>query len=289
MALVFLIPLVAQAAALNGGGIAGLNLPQIDRPRPVAPRPRGIVFDWPTQTSHFRKCMDAAESDPAGGLSDARQWVKDAARENEITRAQANVCLGSALSRQGQWSAARVAFIAAHDATSDTLWRAQAGAMAGNAALAQGAAGDALPLLDGALADARTAAKPELAGGIMVDRARALVALGRPVEAEPVLADARAALPDDAQVWLLSATLSRRMNKLAEAQVQIENAARLDPRDGDIGVEAGVIAMLSGREDAARKSWESVVRTSPESESGARAKAYLAQIGPPTPAQTAGK
>ncbi|MEP9835530.1 hypothetical protein, partial [Staphylococcus aureus] len=60
--------LVAQAAALNGGGIAGLNLPQIDRPRPVAPRPRGIVFDWPTQTSHFRKCMDAAESDPAGGL-----------------------------------------------------------------------------------------------------------------------------------------------------------------------------------------------------------------------------
>lgn len=289
MALVFLIPLVAQAAALNGQGVAGLNLPQIDRPKPAAPRPRGIVFDWPTQTSHFRKCMDAAESDPAGGLADARQWVKDAAKEHEIARAQANVCLGSALARQEQWSSARAAFVAAREATTDQLWRAQAGAMAGNAALAQGAADDALPLLDTALADARAVNKPVLAGGIMVDRARALVALNRAVEAEPVLADARAALPDDAQVWLLSATLSRRMNKLPEAQVQIENAARIEPRDGEIGVEAGVIAMLSGREDAARKSWESVVKTSPDSQSGARAKAYLAQIGPQTPPQTAGK
>ena len=278
MALSFLIPLVAQAAALNGGGIAGLNLPQIDRPRPVAPRPRGIVFDWPTQTSHFRKCMDAAESDPAGGLADARQWVKDAAKEHEIARTQAQICLGSALSRQEQWGAARAAFVAAHDATTDQLWRAQAGAMAGNAALAQGAPAEALPLLDAALADARAAGKPVLAGGILVDRARALVALGRVVDAEPVLADARAALPDDAQVWLLSATLSRRLKKLPEAQMQIENAARIDPRDGEIGVEAGVIAMLSGHEDAARKSWESVVKTSPDSESAARAKAYLAQI-----------
>lgn len=280
MALVLILPLVAQAAALNGGGIAGLNLPQIDRPKPTT-RPRGIVFDWPTQTSHFRKCMDGAENDPATGLTDARQWVKDAAKDNEITRAQAQVCLGTALSRQEQWGAARAAFLAAREATTDRLWRAQAGAMAGNAAMAQGAAGEALPLLDAALANARAVERPVLAGGIMVDRARALVALGRAVEAEPVLADARAALPDDAQVWLLSATLSRRMKKLPEAQMQIENAARIDPRDGEIGVEAGVIAMLSGHEEAARKSWESVVKTSPDSESATRARAYLAQIEPP--------
>jgi tetratricopeptide (TPR) repeat protein len=288
MALVFLLPLIAQAGALNGQGVAGLNLPQLDRPRPTAPRPRGITFDWPTQTSHFRKCMDAAENDSASALTDARQWVKDAAKEHEIARTQAQICLGSALSRQAQWGAARAAFVAAHDATTDQLWRAQAGAMAGNAALAQGEAADALPLLEAALADARAMDKPLLAGGILVDRARALVALGRVIEAEPVLADARAALPDDAQVWLLSATLSRRLNKLPEAQVQIENAARLEPRDGEIGVEAGVIAMLAGHEDAARKSWESVVKTSPDSDSAARAKAYLAQIGPPKPQQTAG-
>lgn len=288
MAFVFLLPLIAQAGALNGQGVAGLNLPQIDRPRAGAPRPRGITFDWPTQTSHFRKCMDAAESDSASALTDARQWVKDAAKEHEIARTQAQVCLGSALSHQEQWGAARAAFLAAREATSDQLWRAQAGAMAGNAALAQGAPGEALPLLDAALADARAVDKPVLAGGILVDRARALVGLGRVIEAEPVLADARADLPDDAQVWLLSATLSRRLNKLPEAQVQIENAARLSPQDGEVGVEAGVIAMLSGREEAARKSWESVVRTSPDSPGGARAKAYLAQIGPPKPQQTAG-
>lgn len=283
MALVFLLPLIAQASSLNGGGIAGLNLPQIDRPKPAAPRPRGIVFDFPTQTSHFRKCMDSAQGDPGNGLVDARQWVKDAVKEHEIARTQAQICLGTALSRQEQWGQARAAFLAAREATTDQLWRAQAGAMAGNAALAQGMPGEALPLLDAALADARAMDKPVLAGGILVDRARALVALGRVVEAEPVLADARAALPDDAQVWLLSATLSRRLNKLPEAQVQIENAARIDPRDGEVGVEAGVIAMLAGREEAARKSWESVVKTSPDSDSAARAKAYLAQIAPQAP------
>lgn len=289
MALVFLIPLVAQAAALNHQGVAGLNLPQIDRPKPAAKRPRGIVFDFPAQTSHFRKCMDSAETEPANALTDARQWAKDSLKDNEIARVQAQVCLGTALSRQDQWGEARAAFLGAREATTDRLWRAQAGAMAGNAALAESDAAGALPLLDQALADARAMNKPELAGGIMVDRARALVATGRALDAEAVLADARAALPDDAQVWLLSATLSRRLKKLPEAQLQIENAARLDPRDGEIGVEAGVIAILSGREDAARKSWESVVKTSPDSASAARAKSYLAQIEPETPRPAAGK
>ena len=76
------------------------------------------------------------------------------------------------------------------------------------------------------------------------------------------------------------------MGELAMAQVQIQEAARLLPIDPEIGLEAGVIAMLAGNEDAARKSWQSVVDTAPDSEVARTAHAYLAQLGDeeaPTP------
>jgi predicted TPR repeat methyltransferase len=69
------------------------------------------------------------------------------------------------------------------------------------------------------------------------------------------------------------------MNKLPEAQAQIEKAAALLPVDPEIGLEAGVIAVLAGRNEAARKSWQSVLTTAPDSEAAATAKGYLAQLG----------
>jgi Flp pilus assembly protein TadD len=80
-------------------------------------------------------------------------------------------------------------------------------------------------------------------------------------------------------VWLLSATLSRRLGDLTVAQAQIETAATLDGNDPAIALEAGVIAELAGNEDAARKSWQSVVAVAPSSPEATSAKAYLAQIG----------
>jgi Flp pilus assembly protein TadD len=85
-------------------------------------------------------------------------------------------------------------------------------------------------------------------------------------------------VPDDAQAWLLSATLSRRTGDLGTAQAQIERAAALEPRDPAIGLEAGVIAALGGRDDTARKSFESVVAAAPDSPQGTAAKQYLAQL-----------
>jgi len=167
--------------------------------------------------------------------------------------------------------------------------RARLGAMAGNAQLVSGDAAAALLSLDGAVVDARAAGVPALLGGIAVDRARALVALGKPQEAVSALAEARASQPGDAQTWLLSATLSRRLGDLAQAQSQIEAAAKLAPTDPDIGLEAGAIAVLSGHEDAARKSWDSVVAAAPASEAANRARAYLAQLGPQKVVQNAPK
>lgn len=280
MPLPILLPLIAQASMLAGPGVAGLNLPQIDRPRPTATHHRGVAFDFPTPPSRLKTCLDAASADSASGETQARDWLHNADK-GSLDAAQANLCLGAALSLRGEWGDAEKAFLTGREAANEPILRAQLGGMAGNALLAQGAADRALALLDSAQADAQIAGKGLLGGSIAVDRARALVALKRPAEAAEALAQARASVPDDAQVWLLSATLSRRQGDLPQAQLQIENAARLDPGDPDTGVEAGVIAMLAGHEEAARKSWESVVRSASGTEQAQRAAAYLAQIAPP--------
>jgi Flp pilus assembly protein TadD len=92
---------------------------------------------------------------------------------------------------------------------------------------------------------------------------------------------ARAALPYNSQAWLLSATLARRLGALDDAQKFIEQAALLKPTDPEIGLEAGVIAVLSGRDDAARKSWDSVIEMAPESQFAETAGSYLTQLEAP--------
>jgi hypothetical protein len=56
----------------------------------------------------------------------------------------------------------------------------------------------------------------------------------------------------------------------------VAKLARLDP---EVGLEAGVIAMLDGREAAARKAWESVRLVAPASAAAETAKSYLGQLG----------
>lgn len=284
MPFAILLPLVAQAAALNGPGVAGLNLPQIDIParRRVA-APNWLNLNIALAPSRLKSCLDGAQADPASAVLSAKAWLSD----KPSRAAEPQLCLGLALALQEDWAGAEGAFmqglseqgLSEAPNQGDLLLAAQLGGMAGNAALAQAAPARALPLLATAQQRAQAAARPLLAASIALDQARALVALGRQAEAEEPLAQARAALPDDAQSWLLSATLARRLGKLPQAQQFIENAARLAPQDAEIGVEAGVIAMLSGHEDAARKSWRAAQAVAPATEAGQRAAAYLAQIG----------
>ena len=112
----------------------------------------------------------------------------------------------------------------------------------------------------------------------LIDRARALVALERNDEAVATLEKARGNDPANARAWLLSATLSRRLERLGEAREQIAQAALLAPRDPAVGLEAGVIAALSGREQEARRSFESVLLVAPESDEAKRARGYLEQL-----------
>lgn len=224
-------------------------------------------------------CTDEMVASPEAGAMAAQKALD---RATGSARTRAGLCLGIAYGAMERWDEARTAFLRARDAASatDGASRARLGAMAGNAALAGGSASAALPILDTALADARLAGDKDLVGSISLDRARALVSTGQQAQAGAALAEARAAAPGNPQAWLLSATLSRRENKLAEAQAWIERAAQIAPTDPEIGLEAGVIAVLGGRDEAARKSWQSVLAAAPESDAARTAKDYLAQLRP---------
>ena len=288
--------LLAQAGAMVGDGPApSIGLPQIDRPSGPNRRKAGKLIEQDLAAdaanrapSRLASCLQAAGTDPDATVDTASKWLRETSGPAQV---EPQLCLGSAYSALGAWTEAESAFLSgrASAAADDHLHRARLGGMAGNAALADGEPVRALTTLDAAAAEARAAQNPLLIGEIGIDRARALVALHRETDALGELANARAATPDNPLGWLLSATLSRRMGKLAEAQTQIETAARLAPTDPEIGLEAGVIAVLSGHDEAARKDWQSVLAIAPQSEAGTQAGAYLAQLCPAsaTPEATA--
>lgn len=224
-------------------------------------------------------CFDQIAADPARAHAMA-QIRREETRGAD--RVLANHCLGTAAAELGRWDEARAAFAAALGETppGEPRLRARFGALSGNAALAAGDAEGALALLAAAEADARAGDDPLLEAIAATDRARALVALGRESEALGPLETATTRAPERGEGWLLRATLLRRLARLAEAQAAIEQAAVRSPGDPLVGLEAGVIAMLGGREAAARASWQSVLVLAADGPAAETARAYLAQLGP---------
>lgn len=276
--------LLAQAGTMVTPGAAP-PLPHqtapVERPARRRGSPNAALPVPAAGVSQLRGCLDSVRSDPQAAVATATAW---AAKAEGAEKSAASYCLGQAFGGVERWTDAEAAFLVARDTApvTDSAQRARLGAMAGNAALAAGAPDRALAALDRARDNAAAASDTALAADIATDRARALVALKRNAEAETALAEARSAAPANPQAWLLSATLSRRTGKLAQAQAQIQKAAELLPVDPEIGLEAGLIAVLSGRDEAARKSWQSVIAAAPDSDAAATARGYIAQL-PPAP------
>ena len=252
-------------------------------PLPI-PRRRAPADTAPTtaparQQGRLTQCLAAAKTDPAAGLAAARAWLAESIAAD--ARVAARQCLGLILAGQGDFAAAESTFAASAADMAAGLPAAKVPmlALAGSSALHAGSAERALGWFDQALA-LKEGADPATLGTMQADRARALVALGRMDEAGPALAEAHRLAPDHAEGWLLSATLARRAKDLVQAQHDIEIAARLDPRDPAIGLEAGVIAVLDGRDEPARRSWESVITLAPGSDEAEAAQNYLDQLGP---------
>lgn len=229
------------------------------------------------QDPRLAECLAQARTDPATAIANGGSWLGETSGSGS---AAPQTCLGVAYSSLLRWQAASDAFLAARDATPETdlAGRARLGAMAGNALLAVTNPIAALPALRMARDDARMAGQTRLAGETAVDLARAYVVLERVEEAAAALADARADAPQFALGWLLSATLARRTGDLAAAQGFIETAIGLAPEDLEAGLEAGVIAAMAGRDEAARASFGSIVALAPDSEPAKRARAYLEQL-----------
>lgn len=232
------------------------------------------------------ECLDQLAEDPARAHSKAQIRL---AEVDGADRVIANHCLGLAAIELGLWEDARNAF---HDAKNgspvdDKRARARFGTMAGNAALGGGNLEAAIWLLEAAREDASAAASATLEAMASTDLARAYVAQGRDDDALAMLDMATFLETGLAESWLLKATLLRRLDRLVEAQEAIEKAGELAPMEVAIGLEAGVIAVLSGREDAARQSWQSVIDSQPSSLAAQTARGYLDQLGPadqtPTP------
>ena len=239
---------------------------------------RDAYVEFGPETIRLAQCLARTRTDPGGAIEEAEAWLEQASGGE---RGDAGQCLGVAQTQVGQRADAADTFLAARDATGQDDQRARAlrGGLAGGALLAEGDAAGAIALLDQAQADADAAGEASIRGQIAIDRAIALVALDRTGEAASALDTARTAVPDNAQAWLLSATLSRRDGDLATAQTRIERAAMLAPLDPAIGLEAGLIAALSGRDEAARRSWQSVIEAVPGSAEAATAQGYLDQLG----------
>ncbi|MFM6950126.1 MAG: tetratricopeptide repeat protein [Novosphingobium sp.] len=275
MILSILLPLIAQVGPSVGVG-AGGSLPQAPL---EMPRKKSEAATSAAELSPAAQCRKLLTANPAQAQTFAEKQLKDL---KGSARAEPGQCLGMALTAQGKWDGALAAFDAAREVTpaSEPANRARLGGMAGNALLAAGKPEAALAQLDQAHGEALGAGDLRLAGEISIDRARALVALKRDGDAVTALATARTNAAENGQGWLLSATLSRRQGKLADAQQQIMTAAQLMPTDPEVGLEAGVIAMLAGNESAARRSWLSVLQTAPGSDVARTAQSYLDQLGP---------
>lgn len=256
------------------GGMPGIPDELANRPPREQVRPAAVTVP----EGQLAPCLRQAASEPEAALNTAQAWREQAA--NDLEMAQSAHCLGLALVSLNRFTEAKQAFeLASGEAPAENLaYSARLAAMAGNAAMAAGDAEAALPLLDIAGGKAEAAGDLPLKAGLRVDLARVLVKLDRPEDAAAALKEAREADGDNAQAWLLSATLSRRMDQLADAQAQIERAALLAPRDPAVGLEAGVIAALAGRNNDARGSFKSVIAVAPESPLAERARDYLAQL-----------
>lgn len=176
--------------------------------------------------------------------------------------------------RRGEAGPAQQAAPTGHEA------EAVAAAIEGNRAILARDYRGALAEFDAAQRHALAAGLPRLAAEIGLDRSRALMLLGRNDEARHQLVEVREALPGNAAAWVNSAIAARKAGDLGEAQRLIEEASMFAPGDPSVGLEAGTIALYSGRQDAARMSWQSVVDLAPDSDEAILAREYLELTAP---------
>lgn len=234
----------------------------------AAPTPRATAD---AGRARLAACAQLSQSDPASAIAEGARWLV------EDGGADAEQCLGLGYAADGQWDQARGAFMrAAEGLAADDIRRPALLGQAANAALAGGDAAAARTALDTVLA--YPALDANARGEALLDRARALVALGDGPAAQTDLTAAQALLPNDPLVWLFSATLARRQGELDAAGDFIDRALELDQENPAALLEAGNIAIRLNAFDIAREAWTRAAASDAESAEGQAATRNLAQL-----------
>lgn len=226
----------------------------------------------PDDTRRYDTCIQQAQGDSASAIATATGWRF--AGGGFLARQ----CLGVAYANLERWQPAAEAFedaareaVKAGDRRADDYW-----AQAGNAWLAAGVPDKARTALDAAIEPGRLTGLK--LGLTLVDRARALVALGELENARVTLDKALVAAPEDSLSWLLSATLARRSNDVLRAKKDIAEALKRAGGDPAVQLEAGNIAAMDGDGAGAQTAWQRVVELAPGSPMADSARKALAQF-----------
>lgn len=240
-------------------------------PAPAAPAPASQ-----SDEALFARCTALVKSDAAQAIAQANDWH---VRGGGIFARQ---CLGLAYVELGRWAPAATTFeqAAAEAQRARDSRHADFWVQAGNAWLAANDGAKARKAFDAALAT--TLLTPELRGEVLLDRARAAVALGDDASARTDIDKALALVPADPFGWYLSSALALRERKLARAQDDIAKAVQLSPDNADLLVHAGNVAGLSGEVEAARGLYAKALKLAPNSEAARAARAALAANAAPT-------
>lgn len=228
----------------------------------------------PTNLTEVRlnECLDTSIDDPAAGIFDAKTW------KIEGGDFFADHCLGFAYAVDFQFENAMNAFESAAQAAgrakddrASRFWL-----QAANSAIAAQKPLAAIGYIDAALALGKL--EGEQLGEAHLDKARALVGLGIEDQAEEQLLLAQKFVPQDPLVWLLSATLSRRLGNLEQARSHIDVAAALVPTDPAIALEQGNIEIVAGNYNAAQTHWRNALAIKSDGRVADIVRSLLAQL-----------
>lgn len=222
------------------------------------------------EAQRYRECLGLAQSDADTAIEKATQWRAAGGG------VPARHCLALAFGTKGRYFEAATTLVGAAQAaeTEGDPHAADLWGQAGNAFMLAGKSSEALGAFGSGIAVAGT--EPVRLGALLTDRAQALVEQNRPTEARADLTRATSLDPKSADAWLLLATLERRQKDLPAAERAILEAARREPGDPDVALEAGNIAGAQGRLDLARVQWKKVVDGAPGSPAAAAAAKSLA-------------
>jgi tetratricopeptide (TPR) repeat protein len=229
----------------------------------------GAAAREPSDSVHYRRCLEASSASPAQALTDAESWAK--AGGGVPAQHCAALALVS-LKRYGE-AGARLDKMAADRGVPDISFRVALYDQAGNAWLLAGDGAHAVQSFSAALT--LSSGDPDLFADLA--RAQAMRKNWREVDM-----DLNAALqlsPRRADLLVLRASARRALKRYEDAKTDLETALKLRPGDGDALVERGLLRKELGDLGGARRDFQAALKSA-SAEAAAQAKENLDAAGP---------